>query len=129
MKFVKRCLIAEAGWISALIILLWSCVHYGQFPHTGQDRCYSRTRAYTAGSAGDDDVYCFGILLGIYLQWLSSPTSTIYLVRQRTRLTAAYISFQIAVLAAFQAMMYRDTCVSLWKPLLWSTSSSEALHA
>ena len=56
-------------------------------------------------------MYGFGIRLGIYLQWLSSLIATTFSEHQRTRLTAAYISFQIAMLEAFLAVMIGDTCV------------------
>jgi hypothetical protein len=65
------------------------------------------------GFDGDEDFYGLGIRLGVYLQWSASLIATALqgLERERRRLTGAYLGAQIAMLAAFLALMFRNSCV------------------
>lgn len=99
------------GWLIVLALFIWSCVEYGQFSHSKQDHCTKRTQGYTTGFDGDEDFYGFGIRLGIYLQWLASLIATGLLGFERRTLTTAYLGAQIAMLAAFLALMFRNACV------------------
>jgi hypothetical protein len=97
-------------WATLLALVLWSCVRYGQFSHS-KDQCQERTTSI--GFDGDEDFYGLGIRLGVYLQWSASLIATALqgLEHERRRLTGAYIGAQIAMLAAFLALMFRDSCV------------------
>jgi hypothetical protein len=121
MKHLYRAIASGIACLSLIAIFIWSCLEYGQFDHSGPERCRGR-KSFPEndprkpadpehGFYGDKDLYGMGTRVGIYSQWLASLIATTFLDFEQTRLTAAFIGFEIATLAAFFFLIFNHDCV------------------
>lgn len=121
MKQMWRFVACGLACVPILALLVWLCFEYGQFDHSKPADCKQRKRMPQGGSSinrdpdhgfyGDKDIYGMGTRAGIYSQWLASWIATIFLDLEHTRLTAAFMCFEIATLAAFFILVFNHGCV------------------